>query len=69
MMVWLPLHASLDWHDGLAVVVFVLTLALGSVLGALRRRGGDLTPPPAGGTAPTAVGTRPRGEGEALTDA
>jgi hypothetical protein len=37
-MYLLPLHASLDRHDALAVVVLALTLALGSFLASLRRR-------------------------------
>jgi hypothetical protein len=37
-MLVLPLHASLDFHDGLAVVILVLTLALGSFLSSLRQR-------------------------------
>ena len=37
-MLILPLHASLDFHDGLAVLILVLTLALGSFLSSLRRR-------------------------------
>jgi hypothetical protein len=37
-MLILPLHASLDFHDGLAVIVLVLTLALGSFLSSLRQR-------------------------------
>jgi hypothetical protein len=37
-MLVLPLHASLDFHDGLAVVILVLTLVLGSFLSSLRQR-------------------------------
>jgi hypothetical protein len=37
-MLILPLHASLDFHDGIAVVILVLTLALGSFLSSLRHR-------------------------------
>jgi hypothetical protein len=39
-MMILPLHGTLDHHDAVAVVVFALTLALGSFLGSLRRRRG-----------------------------
>ncbi len=41
----LPLHASLDRHDALAVVVLALTLALGSILASLRRRQRRPAPP------------------------
>jgi hypothetical protein len=37
-MLIFPLHASLDFHDGLAVIILVLTLALGSFLSSLRQR-------------------------------
>lgn len=34
----LPLHGTLDFHDGIGVLILVLTLALGSFLSSLRRR-------------------------------
>ncbi len=37
-MLILTLHGSLDFHDGLAVVVVALTLLMGSVLSTLRQR-------------------------------
>jgi hypothetical protein len=40
----LPLHASLDFHDGIAALILVLTLALGSFLSSLRRRQRHPTP-------------------------
>lgn len=34
----LPLHGTLDFHDGLAVVIVALTLLMGSALSTLRQR-------------------------------
>jgi hypothetical protein len=57
-MLLLPLHGTLDFHDGLAVLVLALTLALGSLLSSLRRRQrAALTPPPAAGAPPDAAAT------------
>jgi hypothetical protein len=63
-MLILLLHGTLDHHDAIAVVVFALTLALGSFLSSLRRKqrgaGTDPTPP----HPPPGPARDPAGEGE-----
>lgn len=44
-MLPLPLHGTIDRHDGIAVLVVAATILLGSFLASLRRRQRRMPPP------------------------